>query len=118
MDHLHSQHNASYCVNTIEPPIRPISRRGTNWLEIPPKDLKIFPDKVLGSGQYGIVLLGEFTDNNYQEKKCAIKTLKGSLLSLRHAYCLQMQEHFSFEAFPSLGADYMVHFQPGMNHLG
>ena len=56
----------------------PSNMRATinKWWEIPVKDLKIFSDKILGSGQFGIVLLGEVTKNR-DDIKCAIKTVKG-----------------------------------------
>lgn len=46
------------------------------WWEIPAEDLNIYFDKILGSGQFGVIILGAVVQKN-QEKRCAIKTLKG-----------------------------------------
>lgn len=45
------------------------------WWEIPANKLKINPNKVLGSGQFGVILLGVVTRDNV-ERQCAVKTLK------------------------------------------
>lgn len=45
------------------------------WWEIPDDKLKVYANTVLGSGQFGVILLGDVT-KNHKETKCAIKTLK------------------------------------------
>ena len=76
------QVNAAYEQNSI--PDLPDENLPTTWWEIEGDKLKM-KGTVLGSGQFGIILLGEVIKDHGQRIKCAVKTLKrkkSSILSI------------------------------------